>query len=97
MVVAHPDHGTERATICGPVGENPPVVGGLELAQVERLCAATFAEPTRHAAGRFLVAMFDGLHAGLIPGVRNMRMMAAHELLGPDHQRSQASWLRKPL
>lgn len=80
VVVAHPDHGTERAMICGPVGENPPVVGGLELAQVERLCAAALAEPTRHVAVRFLVAMLDGLHAELIPGIRNMGMLATHEL-----------------
>lgn len=80
VVVAHPDHETERATICGPVGENPPVVGGLELAQVERLCAAALAEPTRHAAVRFLSAMLDGLHAELIPGVRNVGMLATHEL-----------------
>ncbi|MPZ15673.1 MAG: hypothetical protein GEU73_14835, partial [Chloroflexi bacterium] len=80
VVVAHPDHGTERAMICGPVGENPPVVGGLELAQVERLCAAALAEPTRHVAVRFLVAMLEGLHAELIPGIRNMGMLATHEL-----------------
>src|SRR5680860_1109543 len=52
LVVDYPDHDTDRATICGPVGENPPVVSGLERVQVERLCAAALAEPTRHVAGR---------------------------------------------
>jgi len=80
LVVDYPDHGTGRASICGPVGDNPPVVSGLELAQVERLCAAALLEPTRHVAVRFLVAMLDGLHAELIPGLRNMGMLATYEL-----------------
>src|SRR6266511_2223513 len=56
VVVAYRDGTVDRATLCGPVGDNPPVVGGLELAQVERLCAAALAEPTRHIAVRFLVS-----------------------------------------
>lgn len=88
LVVDYPDHDTDRATICGPVGENPPVVSGLERAQIERLCAAALAEPTRHVAVRFLVAMLDGLHAELIPGLRNMGMLATHELRIGVPQRS---------
>src|SRR6266540_6384583 len=38
VVAAHRDGTVDRATLCGPVGENPPVIAGLELAQVERLC-----------------------------------------------------------
>ncbi|MBA2724518.1 MAG: hypothetical protein H0U53_00880, partial [Actinobacteria bacterium] len=49
--------------------------------QVERLCSAALAEPNRHSAVRFLVAMLDGLHTTeLLPGVRNMGMLATHEL-----------------
>lgn len=77
LVVTH----DSKAAICGPVGDNPPVISDLGLDQVERLCSAALAEPNRHSAVRFLVAMLDGLHTTeLLPGVRNMGMLATHEL-----------------
>ena len=77
LVVTH----DSKAAICGPVGDNPPVISDLGLDQVERLCSAALAEPNRHSAVRFLVAMLDGLHTTeLLPGVRNMGMLASHEL-----------------
>jgi hypothetical protein len=69
VVAAYGDGTLAQATLCGPVGENPPVVAGLELAQVERLCAAALTEPTRHIAVRFLVAALDGLGSELLPGI----------------------------
>jgi hypothetical protein len=77
LVVTH----DSKAAICGPVGDNPPVINDLGVDQVERLCSAALAEPNRHSAVRFLVAMLDGLHTSeLLPGVRNMGMLATHEM-----------------
>jgi hypothetical protein len=80
IVAAYQDGSVDRATLCGPVGESPPVIAGLELAQVERLCAAALAEPTRHIAVRFLVSALDGLGSELLPGIRNVGMLATQEL-----------------
>lgn len=77
LVVTH----DSKAAICGPVGDNPPVINDLGIDQVERLCSAALAEPNRHSAVRFLVAMLDGLHTTeLLPGVRNIGMLATHEM-----------------
>ena len=77
LVVTH----DSKATICGPVGDNPPVISDLGSDQVERLCSAALTEPNRHSAVRFLVAMLDGLHTTeLLPGIRNMGMLATHEM-----------------
>ena len=70
LVVGYPRARREHVLVCGPVGENPPIVADLEVSQVERLCATALAEPTRHAAVRFLVAMLPEVGSDL-PGVRN--------------------------
>lgn len=79
LVVGYPRAGRDHVLICGPVGENPPIVGDLEVSQVERLCATALAEPTRHAAVRFLVAMLPEVGSDL-PGVRNAGLLATQEL-----------------
>ena len=66
-------------TICGPVGESPPLIPDLDLSQVERLCAAALAEPSRHAATRFLIAMLPEVGSDL-PGLRNAGLVATQEL-----------------
>ena len=66
LVVAYEDHDGVRVTVCGPVGDNPPLVADLEPSQVERLAGAALAEPSRHAAERLLVAMLPVLAAHLI-------------------------------
>ena len=43
-----------RAAICGPSGDNPPVLTNVELSQAERLCITALGEPDRHSALRFL-------------------------------------------
>lgn len=68
-----------KAAVCGPAGDEPPVESDLDLGQVERLAAAALDEPTRHAATRFLLAMWSELETEL-PGVRNAGMFASHEL-----------------
>lgn len=45
VVVGYPGGGGKRVTVCGPVGDQPPVVGDLGLSQVERLAAAALVEP----------------------------------------------------
>jgi hypothetical protein len=79
LVVGYPEHGEARVSVCGPVGEQPPVIHGLEVSQVERVAAAALAEPTRHAAIRFLVAMLPEVGADL-PGLRNSGLLATQEL-----------------
>ncbi|HTX62035.1 MAG TPA: hypothetical protein VMD28_00245, partial [Acidimicrobiales bacterium] len=79
LVVAYEDHDGVRVTVCGAVGENPPLVAGLEPSQVERLAGAALAEPSRHAAVRLLVAMLPEVGSDL-PGLRNSGLLATQEL-----------------
>src|SRR4051794_22970210 len=79
VVVAYPEGDDWNASICGPIGDEPPVEGDLEIGQVERLADAALNEPTRHAAIRFLSAMWAELETEL-PGLRNAGMLASHEL-----------------
>lgn len=89
LIIGYPDHGGTRLTVCGPVGEQPPLLNDLEVSQVERLAAAALAEPNRHAAIRFLVAMLPEVGADL-PGVRNTGLVATQELRSGVPQR--ADW-----
>jgi len=79
LVVAYEDRDGIRVTVCGPVGENPPLVADLEPSQVERLAGAALAEPSRHAAVRLLVAMLPEVGSDL-PGLRNSGLLATQEL-----------------
>ncbi|MCL4286935.1 MAG: hypothetical protein KJ006_04715, partial [Thermoleophilia bacterium] len=78
-VVAYRQSGTMRAAACGPGGEDPRVVFGLDLGQVGRICAAALAEPDRHAAARLVAETLPEDDADL-PGLRNAGMFATHEL-----------------
>ncbi len=79
LVVAYEDHDGVRVTVCGAVGENPPLVADLEPSQVERLAGAALAEPSRHAAVRLLVAMLPEVGSDM-PGLRNSGLLATQEL-----------------
>lgn len=79
LVVAYEDQDGTRVTVCGAVGENPPLVGDLEPSQVERLAGAALAEPSRHAAVRLLVAMLPEVGSDM-PGLRNSGLLATQEL-----------------
>jgi hypothetical protein len=68
-----------RASICGPTGEDPPAVLGLDVGQVRRLCRAALDEPDRHAATRFLLEALPASNEELV-GLRNVGMFASHEL-----------------
>jgi hypothetical protein len=79
LVAAYGYDGGWKASICGPVGDDPPAEGGLELGEVERIATAALSEPNRHSAIRFLGAIWAELETEL-PGLRNQGMFAAHEL-----------------
>jgi hypothetical protein len=79
LVVRHGGESVDRVSVCGPVGESPPLLPDLEMSQVERLCAAALDEPSRHAAVRFLLAMLPEVGSDL-PGLRNSGLLATQEL-----------------
>ena len=89
LIIAYPEHGATRLTVCGPVGDQPPLINDLEPSQIERLAAAALAEPNRHAAIRFLVAMLPEVGTDL-PGLRNSGLLASQELRSGVPQR--ADW-----
>jgi hypothetical protein len=79
LVVGYPEHGETRVAVCGPAGENPPLIRSLDPSQAERLAAAALAEPSRHAAIRFLMAMMPEAESDM-PGLRNSGLLANQEL-----------------
>lgn len=79
LVVAHQADGGWVATVCGP-GENPAAVAGLDLGQVERICAAALVEPDAGSAKRTLGRLLAGPTDQLIAGLTNQGLFASHEL-----------------
>jgi hypothetical protein len=71
--------------VCGPTGDDPPVVD-LDHGQAERLAAAALGEPDRHLAIRFLAEVLEG-EPDEHPGLRNKGLLATHELLHGVPQR----------
>lgn len=69
----------DKAAICGPGGDEPPVYLDLDVGQVERLCQTALTEPDRHAAARFLKSVVPEIESPL-PGLRNEGLFATHEL-----------------
>jgi hypothetical protein len=78
-------HG-ERASLCGPAGDDPPAHVDLDRGQVERICREALQAPDRHAAHR---ALRDSLPAVTSPlcGIRNEGFLATHELQAGARQR----------
>jgi hypothetical protein len=79
VVVAYPEDHPRRATVCGPAGEDPPVVD-LDRDHAERLAWAALVEADRHVAIRFLATALEG-DPDDQPGLRNKGLLATHELL----------------
>jgi hypothetical protein len=75
LVVLHGD----KATLCGPAGDEPPVHPNLDSGQAERLCREALAQPDRHAALRWLHTALPSLDTRL-PGLGNEGFLATHEL-----------------
>ena len=79
LIVGYPENGNVSLTICGPAGEHPALFNDLAVSQVERLASAALAEPSRHHAVRFLVAMLPEIESEM-PGLRNSGLLATQEL-----------------
>ena len=75
-----------RVSICGPAGDAPPVFTEMDPAQVERIARLALDEPTRHAAARFLASALPEMRSPL-PGLRNVGLLATHELSAGVPQR----------
>jgi hypothetical protein len=69
----------ERAYLCGPSGEKPPVYSDADISQVERICNSALEEPSRHSANRLLASYLPSLDNQLA-GIRNEGFLAANEL-----------------
>ncbi|WP_143527321.1 Eco57I restriction-modification methylase domain-containing protein [Rubrobacter xylanophilus] len=85
VMVSYSDRGQRRAVVCGPAGDDPPVVY-MDYERAERLADAALSEPDRHLALRFLAETLEGEpdeHLGL----RNKGLLATHELLHGVPQR----------
>lgn len=85
FVVLHGD----KASLCGPAGEDPPAYLGLDRGQTERICREALEQPDRHAALRALRDVLPSLELDL-PGLRNEGFLATHELRVGARQR--ADW-----
>ncbi len=73
IVVLHGD----KASLCGPSGDEPPVYPDLDPGQAERVCREALLQPDRNAAFRFLASALPSLDTAL-PGVRNEGLLALH-------------------
>ncbi|MDE0267503.1 MAG: hypothetical protein OXI96_00480 [Acidimicrobiaceae bacterium] len=87
IVAAYPIADGIRVSLCGPVGEHPPIQHDVEISQAERLADVALNEPSHHAATRFLIANLPEMNSEL-PGVRNMGLFATQELRVGVPQRS---------
>ncbi|MCH7805819.1 MAG: hypothetical protein IH995_01560 [Proteobacteria bacterium] len=67
-------------TLCGPIGEKPPVLSVTDVSQAERLCRAALEQPDRHSAIRLLIDAMPSLETEL-PGINNEGLLALHELV----------------
>ena len=56
VVVGYSKEAPRRAMVCGPAGEDPPVVD-LDHTHAERLAAAALAEPDRHVVQAILMRL----------------------------------------
>lgn len=75
-----------RASLCGPVGDDPPAHLGLDRGQVERLCREVLSLPNRNLAIRALGDVLPTLASGLA-GLRNEGFLATHALRADARQR----------
>lgn len=76
LVVLHDEN---RASLCGPTGDDPRTYPNLDRGQVERLCREALEQPDRHAALRALRDVLPSLEADMT-GLRNEGFLATHEL-----------------
>ena len=68
-----------KAYLCGPSGEKPPIYNNIDIGQIERLCNSALQEPDRHSSHRLLLNFLPTLDDELA-GIRNEGFLATHEL-----------------
>lgn len=70
----------DRATVRGPVGDDPPAFT-IDAAQAERICRRALDEPDRNAALRYLLDALPASQADTqLPGIRNEGLFTDHVL-----------------
>lgn len=80
LLITTYDRGGEReAVLCGPSGEEPDVVRGVDPDQLVRVGAVGLEKPSQIAVRRFLGEAVEKLGDDLV-GVRNQGLLATHEL-----------------
>ncbi len=79
LVVLWRRGGEPRASVCGPIGDDPPVYDDLDLSQAERISRTALEEPDRHSAIRLLRSTLPETESEL-PGMRNVGMFATYHL-----------------
>ena len=69
----------EKAYVCGPGGEKPPVYKNLDIEQIERICNGALEEPNRISASSVLSSFLPSL-ADNLPGIRNEGFLSTNEI-----------------
>jgi hypothetical protein len=69
----------DRAYVCGPSGEKPPIYNDADISQVERICNSALEAPSRHSANRLLASYLPSIENQLA-GIRNEGFLANNEL-----------------
>lgn len=69
----------DKAYVCGPSGEKPPVFEELDIGQIERVSNEALNEPNRLAASNVLSSFLPSIEDSL-PGIRNEGFLSTNEL-----------------
>lgn len=69
----------DKAYVCGPNGEKPPIYSDLDIKQIERICNSALEEPNRISASSVLTSFLPSLTDNL-PGIRNEGFLSTNEL-----------------
>ena len=69
----------DEVALCGPEGEDPPIVFLKDIGQAERICRSLLESEDRHSAIRSLQNVFPSLETN-IPGFINQGLFATHSL-----------------
>jgi hypothetical protein len=69
----------DKAYVCGPNGEKPPIYNDLDINQIERICNEALEEPNRFSATSVLTSYLPSIEDDL-PGIRNEGFLSNNEL-----------------
>ena len=90
LVILHSD----KASLCGPIGEVPPIHQNMAIGQAERLCRKLLEQSDRHLALKLWDQTLRSLKTTL-PGLRNEGLLALHELEHGTPKRTDLEHARK--